>query len=230
MRIFRSFKEADQEVERELKKNGVKYQSETWQNKKVAGEKEFMTKELLGYSFLVKDPNIDEYIGFRKLNREWLAQEYLERVNTEGSNPGDAWRERDDVWRQFMRDGRFDYTYGERIGGQVLDVIKLLEKVPSSRHGLISVYEPMLDNGPDSRHGERRVPCTMYYMVMIRDKKLVMFYNIRSNDYREHFPYDIVLARKLQETIAGVLVVPVGDFVYQSISLHVFYRQGEVIF
>jgi thymidylate synthase len=229
MRIFKDFVEADKEIKREIMHNGLVYQSESYQDKKVADDDGFLTKELLGYTFLVKDPDIDAYADYRLLDKDWIEKDFAERVSGTKMNPGEAWKIRRQMWEPFLEtDGKFSYSYPERIGDQPKQVIELLKIHPTSRHGFINIYMPDIDN--ERRDGSRRVPCSMWYMAMIRDGKLVLFYNIRSNDYNGHFGYDLVMARKMQEYIAREVGVPVGDFIYQSGSLHAFKKDNAEIF
>lgn len=229
MRIFRDFIEAYNEVERELFHNGIVYDTQTWQNKQVAGDDGFKTKELMGYTFIVRHPELQPFIIYKGLNAKWLKSEFDERISNGYVNPGVAWEHRRDIWLDFLTQERlFDYTYSERIGSQVDEVIELLTKIPSSRHGIISIYEGFLDR--DRRDGKKRTPCTMYYLVTVRDNKVQMLYNIRSNDFSTHFPYDITLARMLQEHIAEKLGRECGDFIYQSGSLHAFKKDNKEIF
>ncbi|RPI82621.1 MAG: hypothetical protein EHM34_06640 [Nitrosopumilales archaeon] len=232
MRIFKDFIEAHKEIEREIKHNGIVYQSNTVQDKDVEENENFLTKELIGYSFLVRNPDTESYISFLELNRKWLADEFIERISQSLVNPGKAWMSRENMWKEFLEDdGTFSYTYSERIGRQIEDVISLLENVPFTRHAIITIYNSEIDNL--RRDGKRRVPCSMYYNLFLRDEgglKLHLIYNIRSNDFVNHFPYDIVLARNLQEYIAMRVDVPIGDFIYQGGSLHVFHKDNEEIF
>lgn len=234
MRIFKTFSEAYHEIERELKHNGITYQSETVQDKHVGFSSDFMTKELTGYTFTVKDPSLNEFALELKLDQDWLDAEFRERISGLRLNPGKAYKLRE-VWDEFVHGGFFSYTYSGRIGRQIRDVIKLLKKNPMSRHGLINIYWPNVDNQWNRRLGMKRVPCSMYYLVYNRPDidgivHTHMIYNIRSNDFVTHFPYDIILARMLQEHIATCLGTVVGDFIYQSGSLHVFYKDNAEIF
>lgn len=232
MRIFKTFVEAYKELERELKHNGVIYQTQTVQDKDVRDNDDFKTKELLGYSFLVRTPQVDQFIKELNLNQDWIRDEFTERISAMFLNPGEAWKHRQEIWEEFIHDGKFGYTYSERIGYQVQEVIALLKKTPFSRHAIVNIYHPEIDN--QRREGTVRVPCTMYYNFMIRPdgekNKLHMIYNIRSNDFSTHFPYDLVLARLLQEYIASELGVETGDFIYQGGSFHVFYKDNKEIF
>lgn len=232
MRIFEDFIEAHNEVKRELLHNGVIYQSQTWQDQDVSSKESFQTKELIGYTFIVKNPEIDRYIETLELNSDWIAAEFIERTGQERLNPGEAWKHRESTWSEFIHDGQFSYTYSDRINDQAEDVISLLRQVPHSRHGIINIYYPEIDN--QRRISDKRVPCTMYYQFFIREEdgeqKLQCLYNIRSNDFATHFPYDITLARMLQEYIAHELGLNPGIFIYQSGSLHIFKKDQEEIF
>lgn len=231
-RIFKNFSEAYHEVEREIKHNGIVYQTQTVQDKHVDGDEDFLTKDLRGYTFTVKDPQVQQFIEELGLNEPWIFAEFAERISQGKMNPGTAYTLRDSIWNEFLHDGKFSYTYAERIGDQIKQVIDLLKRIPFSRHGIISIYNPEIDN--DRRDGEMRVPCSMYYIlgnyldggVM----KTSMLYNIRSNDFSTHFPYDIVLARMIQEHICSKLGTQPGDFIYQSFSLHVFHKDNKEIF
>ena len=231
MRIFKTFLECHKEVERELRHSGVIYQSESYQDKDIKDNTEFLTKELIGYSFLVRDPQIDDYINELALDRQWIDAEFEERISGLKLNPGEAYKLRS-VWDEFIHDGKFAYTYSERIGDQVKDVIRLLSENKSSRHAMIFIYQPEIDN--PRRGGKIRIPCSIYYNFFIRKEgeqdKLNMIYNIRSNDFATHFPYDLILARMLQEYIAQELAIPTGDLIYQSCSLHVFKKDYEEVF
>lgn len=204
------------------------YQTQTVQDKEVASNEDFKTKELLGYSFLVKDPETFRFVDELELNLDWLTKEFKERVSGDAVNPGTAWMVRKEIWQEFIHDGAFSYTYSQRIGNQVVQVVDLLSRIPTSRHGIINIYDPSIDN--KRREGTTRVPCTMYYIVFVRDGSLHMIYNIRSNDFNTHFPYDLVLARMLQNYIAKKLNRLSGDFIYQSGSLHAFYKDNKEIF
>lgn len=230
MRIFKTLSEAYREVERELKHNGLVYQTETVQDKSVGENDEFKTKELQNYGFTVlevKPANLEEFIGQMKLNSRWIGLEFVERVSNQSENPGSAYKERG-VWNEFLHNGKFSYTYSERIGNQVDKVIELLRTFPSSRQGLINIYDKNLDH--DNRGGIARVPCSLHYHVMIRNGQVDLTYVMRSCDFGEHFMYDMVLACLLQNFIAERLKLPTGHFGYFTHSLHTFYKDNKEIF
>ena len=232
MRIFGNLNEMYLELEREIKHNGLTVQVETVQDKKVKDDKEYLTKELLGYSFLVKNTSDrDKWIKTLNCNLDWCKEEFAERTSVHEVNPGKAWKLRRKIWQEFIHDGKFSYTYNERLRNQLNKTIDLLNTNPRSRQAIITIYDQHQDI--DNRAGQKRIPCSMYYQFFIREGKLNLIYNIRSNDFVNHFPYDLWLAAELQQYIAQHnkhVAGKVGDLIYFCGSLHVFYKDCREIF
>ncbi|MCP3684595.1 MAG: hypothetical protein GY861_18160 [bacterium] len=232
MRIFKNLEEARNELERELRHNGQVVHVETVQDKQVRQNKEYRTKELIGYSFLVRNTtDKDKWIIDLKCNLDWCKQEFAERVSPHHINPGEAWKLRRKIWQEFIHHGKFSYTYNERFREQLTDTIELLNKNPNSRQAIISIYDYHADRA--SRGGHQRIPCSMYYQFFVREGKMNMIYSIRSNDFVTHFPYDIWLAAELQKYVADrtkAVAGEVGDLIYFSGSLHAFYKDAKEIF
>lgn len=231
MRIYRNCRETASETKRELAEMGVEVQIETMQDKKVKDNPEYLTRELLGYSYMIVNPTEDKIELAKAFGKEgeikWAEEEFTERINQRKANPGEAYKLRP-VWEEFVHGGKFSYTYGERIGDQVEKVIKSLKDNPGSRNAIISMWDPNIDI--DRIGGKMRVPCTMYYQALIRDGKLNMIYNIRSNDLFTHWCWDIWLAITLQEYIASSLGIEVGFFMQQIGSLHGYQKDMKGIF
>jgi len=84
------------------------------------------------------------------------------------------------------------YPYGD-----LQDVVNLLRASPNTRQAFLPVWFPE-DTG--SVHGER-VPCTLGYHFMIRDKQLHIDYLIRSCDLIRHFQDDVYMAVRLAQWV-----------------------------
>lgn len=199
---------------------GVEVQIQTMQDKDVHDNPDYLTHELIGYSYMIlNSEDKDELLkSFGKEDElPWDAEEFTERVSGMNLNPGEAYKMRG-VWEEFVHDGKFSYTYSERIGEQVNKVIEMLTATPSSRNAIISIWDRQIDQ--DRFGGKMRVPCSMYYQLLIRDGKLNMVYNIRSNDLMTHWCHDIWQAITLQQYIASKLDIQVGYFIQQIGSLH----------
>lgn len=229
MRIYKSLKECASETKRELAELGTEVQLETMQDKVIKGDPDYFTNELLGYSFMVTntDDLIELPLAFEKVHEiEWAEEEFKERISPELINPGEAYKIRE-VWEEFMHDGKFSYTYNERMRYQIDNVIECLKTTPHSRNALIVLWEP-IDNTRIG--GKARVPCSIYYQFLIRNGKLNLIYNIRSNDLMQHWCWDVYLAIKLQEYIADKIGREKGWFMQQIGSLHSYQKDLKGIF
>lgn len=215
------------EVERELGHNGLVSQSTTVQDKDVRLDPDYKMKELIGYSYLVKDTSDrDKWLEKLGMNVKWAHDDFQERI-TSKVNPGEAYKLRGE-WSEFIHDGQFAYTYSERMTGKIDQVVNLMANNKNSRQAVISIYNPDIDDL--RRGGIKRVPCTMYYQFILRGDKLDVIYNIRSSDFYVHFPYDVWMACQLRDHIAARLGVKPGDFLYFAGSLHCFAKDNREIF
>lgn len=98
------------------------------------------------------------WLFFYSRSREWADAEFQERINTsEVINPGKAWELRKDLWEQFLVDGKFDYTYNERMA--ILPyTIQLLRSDSDTRKAVLPIFN---GNGKDDTlyyHGNKRIP------------------------------------------------------------------------
>lgn len=220
MRIFANCKEMMSEVHRDLFEMGVKVTPMTMQDKTIKGLKQFETLEVSGYSFaILETPDLDQMIKDRGLNLEWCYADLEERLTPNHINPGEAYKMRPE-WSEFVHNGKFAYTYNERIRYQLEKTIEILKRDKDTRQAVITIYEGEKDS--DNRLGVKRVPCSMYYQLLVRDGKLDIIYSMRSSDFMTHFPYDIWMAAKLRDHIAEKIDVPAGKLIFFSGSLHAY--------
>lgn len=220
MRIFKNCLEMLSEVHRDLFEMGITVKPKTMQDKTVAGNKGFETLEVSGYSFSILDTkDLDEMIRVRNLNLDWCYADLKERLSIEHVNPGEAYKLRGE-WEEFVHDGKFAYTYNERIRYQLQETIDVLAFDKDSRQAVLTVYEGEKDSA--NRKGIKRVPCSMYYQFLVRDGKLDCIYSMRSSDFMLHFPYDIWMVAKLRDHIAQKIDVPTGKLIFFSGSLHAY--------
>jgi len=216
-RIFETMKEAINEIERDIMEMGIQVHPHSMQNKMVSDDENFETLEVQNYSFAIlkltdKDEQVSDCLN-------WCKAEFEERIAPFDINPGDAWKLRPEVWKEFLTDlGTFDYTYNERIRKQLTEVIKELKENPDSRRACIDIHKPY-----DTINFMRalvRIPCSMYYQFLIRRGKLDIIYNMRSSDFDTHFKNDIWLAGELRDYIARQIDIEPGMFFMNIGSLH----------
>ena len=235
-RIFKDCLEMVQEMDRELKVSGITVPVKHYQNKELTGENQ-NTKELIGVNFVISKPSLGKKDMLKFLFKDeadniekYCEQEFLDRINREGLNPGNSYKIRLDLWQALMskKDGdKFDYTYSERINycHQLDNAIAALKDDIHSRRAMIMIFRP--EDTLESSGFSTRIPCSIDYQFLIRNNKLMVIYHIRSNDYFKHFAIDIWLANAMQEYIVEQLkdVYPnlkVGSLNYYCGSFHAY--------
>lgn len=235
-RIFKDCLEMVQEMDRELKVSGITVPVKHYQNKELTGENQ-NTKELIGVNFVISKPSMRKKDMLQFLFKEdadniekYCEQEYLDRINREGLNPGNSYKIRLDLWQSLMskKDGeKFDYTYSERINyhTQLDNAISALKDDEHSRRAMIMIFRP--EDTDESTGFATRIPCSISYQFLIRNNKLMVIYYIRSNDYFKHFAIDIWLANAIQEYIVEQLKptypnLKVGSLNYYCGSFHAY--------
>jgi len=227
MRIFIDAIEMLREVERDLFEMGTRYQTSTVQDRKVETDPAFQTIELFGYTYSLHDATFEslrKMLAHAHCNVDWADAEVAERTIRPPSemslNPGAAWRMHPDLWRPFLREGRFAYTYAERQHEQIDYVVNELMLRPNTRQAVLTMYDrhqDMMNWG-----GRDRVPCSLTYQFLHRDDRLHVIYNQRSCDFVNFFPYDVFFTYGLLNAIAYRASLKPGTITHFIGSLHAF--------
>ncbi len=238
MRIFMDWNEAYEEIKRDLAEMGILVKPKTMQDKNIEGLEEYETMELQNYSYSLLNAKSDEVKG---VVQPWADKEFEERIfnpfehldkdgNPTFINPGEAWKERAEVWSEYMHDGKLAYAYNERIwnNDQLRKIIKRLKEDKDSRQLWLSIWNPNID--PDYLGGISRVPCSLGYNFQYRDGKLNIHYVMRSCDFSTHFVNDVYLGIKLLEYVAKECDLEVGSFTHTMFSLHIYKKDIKGVF
>lgn len=235
MRVYSDFRQAKNEIRRDLNELGVEVFAGYQGMAHDALDREaFTTKELQGYDYRVVQPRLRDLDP----TQPWATAEWEERLSgCRGApvNPGEAWKLRPEVWEPLLEPGdpelgddeHFSYTYSERFAESVAQAIFELYERPTSRQAYVAVWNPQLD-GPNVGH--RRVPCSIGYHFMVRQGQLHMTYTMRSSDLATHFDNDCWLALMLQLFVAERINQPVGSFTHVISSLHTYAQNVAGIF
>lgn len=243
MRIYSNAYELMSETGRNLYEMGILVKPRYYQNKYIGDKPEFETKELEAEQYTLLSLPDPEMLFIFTHSKDWADTEFSERVSGKKINPGEAWKLRENVWREFLDShGEFDYTYAERmntrfyyknkVGTSINNIISLLKDDPDTRKAIISIYNATDSNCLD---GKYRIPCSMYYDFMIRkvpgknDYQLNIHYHQRSSDFVTHFGNDVYLAWRLMEYIAEKVNVKPGYLVHSIDSLHVYHKDWELL-
>jgi hypothetical protein len=119
--------------------------------------------------------------------------------------------------------------------GDLRDLVDYLVKEPTTRQAWIPLFFP-----EDTGFGDGgRKPCTLGYQFIVRDKKLHVYYPLRSCDFVRHFRDDIYLAVRLllwileecrkQDPETWNQVTP-GTYTMHCTSLHIFTNDWVQLF
>lgn len=180
-------------------------------------------------------------------NMPWAEDHFRERVSGQPLNPppSEAW------WPYAVQGNaehksqeKFSHTYPERFwpkyaeGGQrfangspsyaphrgvryeygdLNDVVALLQVDPGTRQAYLPVWFPE-DTGATVG---QRVPCTLGYQFLWRDK-LHIIYHIRSCDFMRHWRDDVYMAGRLLQWVSEKLGASPGTVTMNIGSLHIF--------
>lgn len=228
MRIYVNAEEMIEEVKRDLAEMGIVVKPASMQDKVIKGNPDFETKELQNYCYTLINAKSNEIPG---VIQPWADAEFEERVDPSGTvNPGEAWKLRDDIWTEYLHEGKMAYSYNQRLflNDQLNKIINRLKEDSDSRQLWISLWNPNED--PDKLGGVSRVPCSLGYAFQVREGKLNIHYIMRSCDFATHFRNDVYLAIKLLEYVANETGYPVGSFTHTMFSLHVYKKDIENVF
>lgn len=234
MRIYSSSYELMSEMGRELNSYGQTVKPKTYQNKNIEGNEDFVTKEIICQQYCLTSLQDPTWLFFYSRSREWADAEFQERIDTSDIiNPGKAWELRKDLWEQFLVNGKFDYTYNERIIHVIKPLIRLLKDDNDTRKAVLPIFNgDMYGLDTDWYDGSRRIPCSMYYDFLIRqngkgEKVLHICYHQRSSDFVTHFGNDVYLAWRLMEYVAKEIGVKPGYLYHTIDSLHTYQKDWD---
>lgn len=234
MRIYSSSYELMSEMGRELNSYGQTVKPKTYQNKNIEGNEDFVTKEIICQQYCLTSLQDPTWLFFYSRSREWADAEFQERIDTSDIiNPGKAWELRKDLWEQFLVNGKFDYTYNERIIHVIKPLIRLLKDDNDTRKAVLPIFNGDMDGlDTDWYDGSRRIPCSMYYDFLIRqngkgEKVLHICYQQRSSDFVTHFGNDVYLAWRLMEYVAKEVGVKPGYLYHTIDSLHTYQKDWD---
>lgn len=234
MRIYSSSYELMSEMGRELNSYGQTVKPKTYQNKNIEGNEDFVTKEIICQQYCLTSLQDPTWLFFYSRSREWADAEFQERIDTSDIiNPGKAWELRKDLWEQFLVNGKFDYTYNERIIHVIKPLIRLLKDDNDTRKAVLPIFNGDMDGlDTDWYDSSRRIPCSMYYDFLIREnskgeKVLHICYHQRSSDFVTHFGNDVYLAWRLMEYVAKEVGVKPGYLYHTIDSLHTYQKDWD---
>lgn len=140
--------------------------------------------------------------------------------------PEDFLRNYTKIWDVFTNPNdvvtvAYGYRWRKHFGrDQIGKLIELLEKEPSSRHGVVIAWDPAEDGL--SLFKKKNVPCPYTFTVNIIGGKLHLHNIVRSNDMILGFPFDVPGFCLLQYILAQRLGVKVGTYSHSISNSHIY--------
>ena len=130
------------------------------------------------------------------------------------------------IWDLFTEDdgtvaAAYGYRWRKHFGrDQLEELVQLLEKDPSSRHGVVVTWDP----GDDGLLGKKKknVPCPYTFTVNIIGGRLHLHNIVRSNDMILGLPADAAGFALLQMILAQRLGVKPGIYTHSISNAHIY--------
>jgi thymidylate synthase len=220
------------------------------------------TKELLNYNITLGNPR-NRIINFpdRKTNLRYLLGEFVWYLS--GQNTLDGILPYSKFWAHITNSGTVagyeagtvNSNYGHRIFGHDAEMsvpligdleskgdnkdyvgdlsqwnaaVEILKADKDSRQAIINIHRPS-----DRHAGNKDVACTLTLQFFIREDKLFMITNMRSNDIIRGFTNDVFQFTMLQEALMLQLRetypdLELGYYYHNAGSMHVYSRHFEM--
>lgn len=180
------------------------------------------TRELLGTTLHLSDASRNIVLNrWRNLNYRFMAAEFAWIAS--GSALVEHIVPFNSKLLPFSDNGiTFVGAYGPMWIEQFPYVLDTLTHDGNSRQAVVSIWRPR--PGPSAD-----VPCTLTWQFLIRDGKLHMVTNMRSNDAWLGLPYDLFTFTSLQRLVASVIDMPVGSYTHHVGSLHLYDEHIELV-
>jgi thymidylate synthase len=184
--------------------------------------------EMVGAQFNANEPAI-----FGEPNQDYIERElqwYRSMSLNVNSIPGGP----PAIWKQVATpDGMINSNYGYLIWSyenemQYESVLTELMKNPNSRRAVMIYTRPTMHRDYNT-DGMSDFICTNAVQYMIRDDKLQVVVQMRSNDVVYGYRNDWAWQRYVQNMLATDLDVGLGDIFWQVGSLHVYERHFDLV-
>ncbi|MFA7252724.1 MAG: thymidylate synthase [Candidatus Paceibacterota bacterium] len=164
-------------------------------------------------------------LTLRKIPLKMFIAEQIWFISGE-RKPEEFLREYTKIWDEFTNPGdvvtvAYGYRWRKHFGRDQLGLlVNLLEKDPSSRHGVVVTWDP----GSDGLGGvsKKNVPCPYTFTVNIIGGKLNLHNVVRSNDMLLGMPADVAGFALLQCILAKKLKVKPGVYTHTISNAHIY--------
>lgn len=217
--IFKSTKEVIPKL-----KNLIDTEGHEFNTKSVNGiDVDLTCVELNAVTFKILDfDDIRDTMLLNGCNPLFAEHDFRDRVSKVPLNPGNAIKfDNTGVLKPYLKNGKLDYTYGERLCHQYETVIDLLKSDPNTRQAFLTMWDPVRDSQA-IQSGDSRVPCSIGYQFLYREGQLNCIYYMRSLHILKCLPYDMYTSFRLLKWFSLRTNLRAGSITFQVGSLHYF--------
>ena len=191
----------------------------------------YSTKALPGLTYEIEPAQGFPLLTLRKIPVKLFCAEVVWMVT--GHKHLDFIRQFTKIWDDFAEeDGTMETAYGYRwrhhFGrDQLLELIEHLRQEPSSRQGVVLMWDPASDGLTAPK--KKNVPCPFTWTANIIADKLNLHLIIRSNDMMLGNPHDTAGFALLQAMLAQELGVHVGKLTVSISHAHIYENHYEQV-
>jgi thymidylate synthase len=184
----------------------------------------FATKALPGVTFEIDSEKGFPLLTLRKIPIKLFCSEVVWMIT--GHKHLDFIRQFTRIWDDFAEeDGTMEAAYGYRWRNhfgrdQLLDLVEHLRTEPTSRQGVVVMWDPASDGLTAPK--KKNVPCPFCWTANIIGGKLNLHLIIRSNDMMLGNPHDTAGFALLQAMLAQELGVRVGKLTVSISHAHIY--------
>ena len=190
------------------------------------------TIELLGASFIADEPAV-----FGTPNEDYIRKE-IDWYESQSTNIFDLDTDPPEAWKYTANDhGEINSNYGHLIFSdkyftQYYQVADELIRNPDSRRAIMIYTRPSIWYEFDE-NGKNDFICTNAHTYYIRENKLHVVVQMRSNDlifgYRNDYAWAKYVLESLQRDLLSSLNVELGNIYWQVQNLHVYSRHFHLV-
>jgi thymidylate synthase len=131
-----------------------------------------------------------------------------------------------EAYDKLGEDGKIFGGYGPRLfnwkgAEQISNVTRILRTKKDSRKAVIQLFD-----AADLCGEHKDVPCTCTLQFLLRQGRLHLFANMRSNDIYWGLPHDVFCFTMLQEIVANAVAAELGTYKHAVGSLHLYVRNA----
>jgi thymidylate synthase len=191
----------------------------------------YSTKALPGLTYEIEPEQGFPLLTLRKIPIKLFCAEVVWMMT--GHKHLDFIRQFTNIWDDFAEeDGTMETAYGYRWRShfgrdQLLDLVEHLRQEPSSRQGVVVMWDPASDGLTAPK--KKNVPCPFTWTANIIANRLNLHLIIRSNDMMLGNPHDTAGFALLQAMLAQELGVQVGKLTVSISHAHIYENHYEQV-